>query len=671
MWGRFTSALRTAAEALAPTRTPLEDFKHSWQSVTDFVMLANPEDRELNVENTHIPAHLTLMVEILQKEEEEYENAGPCMEHLLRHNILKTAVTLGQSDHPAGMMRAILRFCTQLLANIVQPLMPHVGVHAPIQRLVFACWQRNAGKPSPEDLEFVNFLCAVCGKLVDDPSLAMFFTTGKASGPPVAKERVLTQFLLPSALLSLCRHPDTTIAQRAREGLLVCLGLQPALVAQAIVEDTFVCENMAGSLAEFFLALPPRIEEATPAFAQTLAAWMSERQARLGLEHARSGRSPDVQALLEFLAWFQLCDEAATRANALVQSSLATCIKEKFLEASLRPRLAQPLEATVVLCSNLLTACLTQALAPPLVFGLVRLCVDPEPAIAPLLLARCDDVSDEISLVTMRLLLALLSTRTEQACSALALAHFTSPAAELPSGSGLTLAEKLSTLLPAGLHSAESAALDLYLDTAISQAQQWVRGARRWTGAASSQLQCPPEPPLRTDTPWTPALLPRTPATTTTTTTATTTTAHTGETPSPSASTLSRDMLALLLRRLRRVGEQPHALNLVLTSLLTELFLIPSNPLHSFLAGPDGFVPVLEQVVGEFQGKSARVADCASQLIATRAHLNQPLAGASMSMTSSSALPRFLRAVVLTEEFLKELAAVAAVWGNPSLVVDE
>jgi hypothetical protein len=28
---------------LVPTRTPLEDFKHSWQSVTDFVMLANPE----------------------------------------------------------------------------------------------------------------------------------------------------------------------------------------------------------------------------------------------------------------------------------------------------------------------------------------------------------------------------------------------------------------------------------------------------------------------------------------------------------------------------------------------------------------------------------------------------------------------------------------------------
>ena len=111
---------------LAPTRTPLEDFKHSWQSVTDFVMLANPEglasclshpadvaDRALNVENTSIPAHLALMVELLQKEEEEYENAvnkgerfdvfintrqGPCMEHLLRHNILKTAVTLGQSD---------------------------------------------------------------------------------------------------------------------------------------------------------------------------------------------------------------------------------------------------------------------------------------------------------------------------------------------------------------------------------------------------------------------------------------------------------------------------------------------------------------------------------------------------------------------------------------------
>ncbi len=164
----------------------------------------------------------------------------------------------------------------------------------------------------------------------------------------------MDQFILPAALVSLCRNPDTVrifclhcllhfglfclllpsllslfcllllslfslyalcihppspspphqvVAARAREGLLVCLGLQPALIAQAIVDDTNLCINMvrlpllsshtltphtltptpspppssfkqATILSEFFLALPFRVEDASTAFPHVLASWM-------------------------------------------------------------------------------------------------------------------------------------------------------------------------------------------------------------------------------------------------------------------------------------------------------------------------------------------------------------------------------------------------------------
>ena len=86
--------------------TPLEDFKDRWQTITNY-LVSNP-DEKIPVERTDIPDHLEEMVRILVAEEQEQaEDMGPCMEFLLQHNILKTAVEFAQGDFPRGMLREV------------------------------------------------------------------------------------------------------------------------------------------------------------------------------------------------------------------------------------------------------------------------------------------------------------------------------------------------------------------------------------------------------------------------------------------------------------------------------------------------------------------------------------------------------------------------------------
>lgn len=652
MFSRFSRAIKAVvedlSETLAPSRPPLEEFKLSWQHVTDYVMLV--EDRELQVEATDVPFHLHLMIEILKKEEEEHDNAGPCMEHMLRANILKTAVSLGQADYPSGMMKAILRFCTELLASIAQPLLPHVGVHGPLLRLMQCCLQRAGGKT--EELEFVNFLCAVCGKLVEDPSLATFFL--KADSPAGQAAQKASTFLLPEALCALCLSHDAVVATRAFEGLTVVMTLQPPHVAEAIVGETRVCDRMAEELVSRLKRLPLHTRDASPALVRMIDIWMSERGARQLPEQCDAASPEDVQAFLMFMSWLQLCDEIASRANQLVASSLSIAIAAKFLQAECGPRLAQASESAVTMATDCMTTCLAQLSAPTLVLAFIRFFVDSDsaqpdtPAEMERLLGRCDDMSDEVSLASLRLVACILQTRNEHAHVTLLLSQLQETERPLPAldqAAASLLADQLLNIVPGELRTAEATSYREYIAAAHDLLRDWTRACRRWKGEYASAL------PTAEASPTWPLQRPPTPP------------------PPPPAriASCSSPLVAVVFRRLRRVCEQPYAVNLVLTSIVSSLFSVPNVALHGFLlyGQPESLLSVLAMVGQEVQVKAARVPDIAGQLRAVRTELSGP--GDSPRPTP---LVRYLRAVVLLEEFTKELASIAAVWANPTLMAD-
>ncbi|XP_067208957.1 FHF complex subunit HOOK interacting protein 2A isoform X2 [Linepithema humile] len=116
-------------------------------------------DCKVPVQNTSIPRHLDVLLEILLREEKEENEPGPCLEYLLQHKLLDLLATLACAETPPGMRTICLAFLRKFLGRSKYPLLHHTSIYAPIQRLVTLC---NGNPPSPIEVEEVQFLLTIC-----------------------------------------------------------------------------------------------------------------------------------------------------------------------------------------------------------------------------------------------------------------------------------------------------------------------------------------------------------------------------------------------------------------------------------------------------------------------------------------------------------------------------
>ncbi len=57
---------------------------------------------------------------------------GPCMEYLLKHNLLDLLVSIAIFDEPPGIKQCILRFFSKTLTQINEPNIAHSAIYTPL-----------------------------------------------------------------------------------------------------------------------------------------------------------------------------------------------------------------------------------------------------------------------------------------------------------------------------------------------------------------------------------------------------------------------------------------------------------------------------------------------------------------------------------------------------------
>ncbi|NXS27156.1 F16B2 protein, partial [Pomatostomus ruficeps] len=119
-----------------------------------------------------------------------------------------------------------------------------------------------------------------------------------------------------------------------------------------------------------------------------------------------------------FLGWLDFLDELVMGAHPLVADALTEAVEEQFFQGILQPQLLQMLELAVLGATAVLAGMVRQLRAPALLQRLVLFLLGPHrhpetPGDAPhplraQLIDRCDHLSDEISLASLRLFEELL-----------------------------------------------------------------------------------------------------------------------------------------------------------------------------------------------------------------------------------------------------------------------
>uniref|UniRef100_A0A8C5H5M7 FHF complex subunit HOOK-interacting protein C-terminal domain-containing protein n=1 Tax=Gouania willdenowi TaxID=441366 RepID=A0A8C5H5M7_GOUWI len=716
MFSKFTSILQHAVEALAPSLPLQEDFVYHWKAITHYYI--ETSDDKAPVTDTNIPSHLEQMLDILTQEEGERESGetGPCMEYLLHHKILETLYTLGKADCPPGMRQQVLTFYTKLLAHIRQPLLPHINVHRPVQKLIRLCGEVLA---APTENEEIQFLCIVCAKLKQDPYLVNFFLevnscdfsskesvvapdTGQtpteqpsaaaasASSPP-SNNNNTNNYNLVSSLLNLTKSPDGRIVVKACEGLMLLVSLPEPSAAKCLTENTELCQLLTDRLVSFYQALPQSMD---PLDIETV------ESVNWGLDVYNLKEDAAVftgkRALISFLSWLDYCDQLIKEAHKSAAVVMAKAVRERFFVAVMEPQLMQTSEVGILTSTALLNRIIRQVTSEALLLQMVYFLLgeerDAETAATitndPLrhrLIEHCDHLSDEISIMTLRLFEQLIQKPEQHILHSLVLRSLEernyqenkpqeereplengqphdavdleedpmfgddlSPDSRL-SGSdwlsssppqspdhmrpdGKTEVHKIVNsflcLVPDEAKSSyhvEGTGYDTYLRDAHRQFRDYCGVCQRWDwrGHPKPLEKCDLELPF-----------------------------------------YEGHFLKVLFDRMGRILDQPYDVNLQVTAVLSKLSLLPHPHLNEYLLDPyinlapgcRSLFSVIVRVVGDLMLRIHRIPDFTPKLLLVRKRLLglEPEGITIDHMT-------LLEGVIVLEEFCKELAAIAFV----------
>lgn len=449
---RFTNIIQNAVEALAPQASSMEEFAFHWKRITNYYI--ETSDEKEPVSKTNIPDHLLQMLHILVMEEtemiEEFGSAsdqtGPCMEYLLHQNILETLCTFGRGDTPPGMKQQVLSFVTKLLGKIKQPLLPHVNVHKPIIKLVSICGEVMA---APTEREEVHFLCVVCSKLKMDPYQVNFFISSlivpkvKRKSPTevdqLAEElsdlscanetddievkiephnlsqyhQKRDEFNLAEGLLNLSKSPDQKIAVKACEGLMLLVGLPEARAARILAECTSLGSIVCSKLSMLVKRLPMNVDPAD--VEGTEAKWgldsYSAKEDKSGFQGKRDLKS--------FLSYLDFIDTLLEESHKLVAKALAHTIRVHVFEKDLNSLLSATNENTSLSITSIVSKMISECKSGFLIKQISIFLLGDDTSEAEvkgekrhqtreMLISRCDHISDELSIATLRLFEVIL-----------------------------------------------------------------------------------------------------------------------------------------------------------------------------------------------------------------------------------------------------------------------
>ncbi|XP_063031341.1 LOW QUALITY PROTEIN: FHF complex subunit HOOK-interacting protein 2B [Melospiza melodia melodia] len=534
--------------------------------------------------------------------------------------------------------------------------------------------------PREEGLEHppgTNASCMPRAEHLDHPSGI------DAASPPAQPSPARRDSNLVTCLVALCRSKKSRVALKARENVLLLAGLSQEAAATCLARGTALCQLLVGHLCDLYSAVPAGTDPAD-VLGMDRASWRSQG------DGAGDGGFPGKESLAEFLGWLDFLDELVMGAHPLVADAISQAVEEKFFQGTLQPQLLQMSELAVLGATAVLAGTVRQLRSPALLHRLVLFLLGPHrhpetPGDAPhalraQLIERCDHLSDEISLASLRLFEELLRKPHEHVAHNLVLRNLEARAylqrgaeergppetdpeedgleleedpyftdgfpdgfgvtknpspASTPSGKG-RVSEVVSSflcLVPEEAKTSscmEEGGYDTYVHDALAMVQACRASAAPWGWPS-----CP--------RPWS---------------------CHCCH---PMVAFYEGHFLKVLFDRMSRILDQPYSLNLQVTSVLSQLAAFPHPHLHEYLLDPylslapgcRSLFSVLVRVIGELMQRLQRVPHARAKLLLVRRQLLGLVPGEQMDHTV------LLKAVVVLEEFCKELAAIALVKGPP------
>jgi len=290
------------------------------------------------------------------------------MEFLLHQNVLDILVTLCQADSPPGIRPYIFNVFIFLLEKTKYAILPETSCHQPMRRLVLVCTLTKASPTESQEIKFITMLCGKIKRTPDlihiflDSNVKDMlvtpnsFDTSRQSSGRVSRDghsvnlvnieklainvkdalaSLHSKHLLAAALLNYLDSADYLLSCSAMESLLLISGLESDLAAQALVTGSPFMSVLISRLVTFFNSIPTTVDPAR--LEEILVNWLQVHH-----YHSQDMEDPTFQGRTELLAFFSFVDfldHLIRVSHSFVAQSLSIEISEQFFERHLEPML--------------------------------------------------------------------------------------------------------------------------------------------------------------------------------------------------------------------------------------------------------------------------------------------------------------------------------------------
>lgn len=455
---------------------------------------------------------------------------------------------------------------------------------------------------------------------------------------------------------------DSDVSTLAAECLILCMSNVGDSVAEYIVAKSNACGSIMRHLVVLYRAIPTTLKAAD--IDEAVAFWSSDEHQSL---------APGKRRLLCFFKWLGFVDTLVELSNSIVSEQLGKSFLEEFLHGILEENLTEArTEETFSFLATLVTTCLRNVASSPLVSAFGSFLLSDSPKAVLFQYCRSTDESPAVVLTALQVFEELFQRPSRETLDNLLLSYLVgrgyrngsaeefldysddegrSNLTDLEVSPGSSPVSRTFApaqihrilncfllLLPEEIKSCEESdsGYDAYIADAHRQYQEVLAVSESWDWPSeplSDEHQGPEEDQSSDSQPE----------------------AEGGFQEGP--------FLAMLLDRIENMHRQPYDVNLLVTSLVSRLALFAHPNLHEYLLNP--LLPLspgsrtlftsLLKVVGEIQVAVRGMDSLKRKLVLTRSALLNDAGDDSALGTESGVL----EAVIVIEEFCKELAAVA------------
>ncbi|XP_060839803.1 FHF complex subunit HOOK interacting protein 2A-like isoform X1 [Rhopalosiphum padi] len=258
----LNTILDSVVDTIAPPTPAFENFIYHWEKfmINYLEWTTDGQFSQTRIEETNVPGHLEIVQQILLCEDKNEETAtNLCMEYVLKNDLFNMLAVIAEKEKLIGIRILVLKYMTNLISQLKNPVLAHQSFFVTIQRLINLCDSDLYNKQQQDQIHFLYMLCTL---LNNQQNVSIMFFSYESNMYHLEEAKALTELStfnrlnLLDCVLTYINTKNTDVYYKCCNCILLLTKLNDENVIDFIINKTKLCSLLSEHFRNLFCALP-------------------------------------------------------------------------------------------------------------------------------------------------------------------------------------------------------------------------------------------------------------------------------------------------------------------------------------------------------------------------------------------------------------------------------